>query len=390
MNEVFVSCFLLLLLVPSAGGNFIVSSVQSAKIVRVGVRFVGEPNVTLIEAYGGRIVYNYYPFLPALACELTEGAVEALRLEPSVDYVEYDGLLKISGGESLPWGIERIRADIVWDKNGDLIVDSGTPAGQGIKVAVLDTGIDYNHSDLRDRVINGTSCVNYTTSYMDDHWHGTMLAGIISASDNGDGIVGVAPKASLLAVKVADFNGGAKVLDVIEGIKWSVDHGANIISMSLGRDSYHSLLAEACGEAIGKGALLIAPSGNDNKEAIDYPAKLDGVVAVGAVNRSDYRWVNASTGKGSNYGPELDFVAPGHKIYSTQPNGTYGIDSGTSLAVPHVAGVAALIWSSQLIQTMILVPTSLESGRTRRFFRRWSIRPLIWARRGKITTTGMD
>jgi subtilisin family serine protease len=226
-----------------------------------------------------------------------------------------------------------------------LAADAGLPTGQGITVAVIDTGIDYNHPDLAGRVVGGTSYVppNYT-DYMDEVGHGTMIAGVIAATDNGNGIVGMAPRVSLLAVK---YNPIYPLSSVIQGIYWSVDNGARIISLSLGFNVSNQLLFNAVKYAYQQGALVIAASGNENEHFIRYPAKYDQyVVAVGATDQNDQRWVDPPAG--SNYGPEMDFAAPGQFIYTTDLNGTYITENGTSLSTPHVSGIVALFWSSKV------------------------------------------
>jgi subtilisin family serine protease len=298
-------CLLFAFLLYVQIANCLLKSYAPAERIRVIIGFKEEIDESLIEAYRGQIVYTsrYRPFVEAY---ISQDDFDSLGKEPSVEYICISKPAQLYN-ETLPWGVERIRADLVWDKNRDLISDEGTPAGQGIKIAILDTGIDYNHSDLKDRVINGTSFVGGT--YMDSDGHGTMVAGVVAASDNGAGLVGVAPRASLLAVKVGNNSLDIYPGAVVDGIDWSVEHGANIISMSLGIANHVPALRTACFEAHSKGALLIAASGNENQAFVKYPARYsEWVVAVGAVNQSDNRWVQDPL-HGSNYGPELDFVA---------------------------------------------------------------------------------
>lgn len=254
---------------------------------------------------------------------------------------------KGTSSEILLWGVERIGGNIVWDtyETRDLAVDPGLPAGQGITIAVIDTGIDYNHPDLTERVVGGTSYLPPYDDYMDYVGHGTMVAGVIAATDNGTGIVGVAPRVSLLAVK---YNPIYPLSSIIQGIYWSVENGAKVISLSLGFDNPDQRLFNAVKSAYQHNVLVVAASGNENQHFIQYPAKYDQyVIAVGATDQNDQRWVDPTTGVGSNYGPEMNFAAPGQFIYTTDLNGAYTTKNGTSLSTPHVSGAAALIWSSK-------------------------------------------
>lgn len=210
--------------------------------------------------------------------------------------------------------------------------------GKGVKIAVLDTGI-ASHSDLM--IAGGVSTVDYTTSYQDDHGHGTHVAGIIGGKDNNTGITGIAPAAELYAVKVMNQNSEAFNADVIEGIRWAIDHDMDIINMSIGLNNENEEMKEILDEAYSKGILIVASAGNyGNVEAtgdnVLYPAKYDSVIAVGAVNDSKIRWSNSATGS------KVEVVAPGVNIYSTFLNNQFAKASGTSQAAPFVAGLLAL------------------------------------------------
>jgi subtilisin family serine protease len=264
------------------------------------------------------------------------------------------------GSWTLPWGVERIHANSLWDNNNDTIVDSGANAGQNVTIAVIDFGIDYlilengtiyYHPDLNGNVLGGMGfryyggTVQLIADYNDDWGHGTHVAGTIAAVGIDGGVVGVAPRTKIYALKL--FTGDQN--EVAAAINYSVDWlHANIISMSLGFFQDSLVLRTACDYAYyARGALLIAAAGNENA-SINYPAAYDSVVAVGAVDKNDQRWVNASyPGEGSNFGPKLELVAPGVDINSTWLNGDYHKETGTSMAVPHVTATAALIWSSK-------------------------------------------
>jgi subtilisin family serine protease len=217
--------------------------------------------------------------------------------------------------------------------------------GSGVNVAIIDTGIDYTHSDLDANfgTLLGYDFVNDDSEPMDDNGHGTHCAGIVAAEDNGEGVVGVAPGAHLYAVKVLDSGGSGYGSDVIAGIQWSVTNNMDVISMSLGSDFGSISLKTACDNAYySSGVLLVAAAGNDGNppgkgDNVDYPAGYDSVIAVAATDRSDNRASFSSTGSA------VELAAPGVSIYSTWRNGGYATKSGTSMACPHVAGTAALV-----------------------------------------------
>jgi len=340
----FISMFLVLGLLTQP---LMIVKAQPEK-VSVIVGFRGKPDAGLIKAHGGKIKYQYN-VISAVACSLPTTAVDALRKNPKVAYVELDGVVEAIG-EVLPWGVDRIDADRVWDRDSNLVVDAGANIGYGIKVAVLDTGIDYDHPDLVDNVAGGVSLVNYTIDYMDDNGHGTHVAGIIAAVDNDVGIIGTAPGVWLYAVKVLDSGGSGYLSDVIAGIDWAVNNGMQLISMSLGTDTDYQSLHDACDNAYAAGVLLVAAAGNDASrlsvrfgiDTIDYPARYDSVIAVGAVDELDERAVWSSTG------PELELSAPGVDINSTYLDDTYSLLSGTSMACPHVTGTAALVFGTNI------------------------------------------
>jgi subtilisin family serine protease/flagellar hook assembly protein FlgD len=238
---------------------------------------------------------------------------------------------------SQQWGLDLIEAEPAW---------SLSPLkGQGVKVAVLDSGIDLDHEDLAQNIIGGYNAITPGASYNDDNGHGTHAAGIIAAiPGNGKGIAGVAGKASLLAVKVLDADGLGTSESISKGIIWSADNGANIINLSLGTDQEDPLIKDAVDYAYIKGCTIVAASGNDFSNYVAYPAAYDTVIAVSAVNEAN------GLADFSNYGPEVDVAAPGVNIISTVPNHqseftvrNYARMDGTSMAAPFVSGLAALI-----------------------------------------------
>ncbi|CAG0999421.1 serine protease [Methanosarcinales archaeon] len=229
----------------------------------------------------------------------------------------------------LQWGARKIYAPDAWDYQ---------KGSTGITVAVLDTGVDYNHEDLSGRVIKGWNFINNNSDPMDDVNHGTHVSGIIGAiMDNNKGIAGVA-QVSILAVKIGDQYQPYPDLTA-KGIRYAANNSAKVISMSFGWAYDYDEVRSATEYAWSRGSLLVAASGNEGSGVIRYPANYTDVIAVGATDSSDQRaWF-------SNYGAKLELVAPGVNINSTIRNNQYENKSGTSMAAPHVSGVAALIWS---------------------------------------------
>ncbi|WP_338449571.1 S8 family serine peptidase [Niallia oryzisoli] len=217
--------------------------------------------------------------------------------------------------------------------------------GKGVKIGILDTGVRVDHPDLR--IAGGAVFVQGAASYNDDNGHGSHVAGIIAAQDNDIGAVGVAPGAEIYAVKVLDKNGEGNQSDVVKGIEWAMDQGLDIINLSITSQNGSYLLEEALKKAQSQGIITVAASGNyptalyRNLNVL-YPARYPSVLAVGSVT-----WENNHFSRSlfSYFGQDLDFVAPGEEIYSTY-NGTgaleYEYSTGTSMASPFVAGMAAL------------------------------------------------
>lgn len=230
------------------------------------------------------------------------------------------------------WGPELIGIEDAW---GDAI-----PMARDIRVAILDTGIDYTHSDLIDQYLPiGYDFANDDDDPFDDHGHGTHVAGTIAASiDNGKGIAGMAD-VSIFAEKILDVNGSGYYSQAILGIEHAIENGATILSNSWGGTAYSTLLEDAVNYAVDNGALFIAASGNDDENIPHYPASYENAISVASTTSDDDRsWF-------SNYHDTVDISAPGSNILSTSPGNSYVYMSGTSMATPHVSGLAALIMS---------------------------------------------
>ncbi len=229
-------------------------------------------------------------------------------------------------------------ADKAWD----------ITTGGNVKVAVVDNGVQYFHTDLAANFRSGELGYDFIGNDADprpddpgvaEAFHGTHVSGIIAGvSNNLIGIAGWA-QIQLLAVRVLDDSGNGTLTDVAKGIRWAADHDAKVINMSLGGDAASTPLIEACHYALQKGALLIAASGNDGRSGITYPARMSECVAVGATDEL------SGLAYFSNYGPEQEVVAPGTAIYSTATGNGYVEASGTSMACPQVSGVAALVFA---------------------------------------------
>jgi len=240
--------------------------------------------------------------------------------------VETDVPIKMFA-DSVDWGVARIGADKVWDK--------GT--GSGVKIGIIDTGIQKDHPDLAGNIITGYDFVNNDNDANDDNGHGTHVAGIAAASSNNLGVVGVSHSSQLMPIKVLNAQGYGYLSDVAKGVYFATDNGVRVINLSLGSTSDSSLLRDAVNYATNKGVLIIAAAGNDGGAPCSYPAAYSNAVCVVA---TDSRNLLASF---SNIGGEL--AAPGVYNYSTYIGSTYRYLSGTSMATPHVSGAAALLMS---------------------------------------------
>ncbi|WP_284638717.1 S8 family peptidase [Paenibacillus silviterrae] len=215
-----------------------------------------------------------------------------------------------------------------------------TKGSEQVTVAVIDTGVDLSHPDLKDQLVSGLNVVNPSAPPQDDVGHGTHVSGVIGALVNNNlGVAGMSWYNRIMPVKVLDQTGAGSTYAVAQGIIWATDHGAQVINMSLGNYADAQFLHDAVKYAYDHDVVLVAASGNDNTERPGFPAAYPEVLAVAA---ADSRKSKASF---SNYGDYVDVTAPGVSIASTYPNGQYAALSGTSMASPHAAALAALIRS---------------------------------------------
>jgi subtilisin len=230
--------------------------------------------------------------------------------------------------QKIPWGVKQINAPSVWRRT----------TGTQVKIAIIDTGIDYAHPDLRENAYPGINLVHRHLPAFDDNGHGTHIAGTIAAASRRSGLVGVAPQAMIHPVKAFDRNGTAFVSDIIAGIEWCIQNRIRVINMSFGMKTYSKALADAVRSAYSSGSVIVASCGNEGKKGtIDYPARFPQTISVGATTK------NKKIASFSNAGKRIDILAPGHNILSTWLDGKYHELSGTSMATSHISGVIALM-----------------------------------------------
>ena len=215
-----------------------------------------------------------------------------------------------------------------------------TRGSKKVKIAVVDTGVDLDHPDLTGRLTKGYNALANNDKPEDDNGHGTHVAGIIaSETNNGKGVAGITWYNPIIPVKVLDSKGTGGSFNVAKGIRWAVDHGANVINLSLGNYQSSAVTAKAIDYAQKKDVVVISAVGNDNTSQPSYPAAYPGVLGVAAVD-----W-DGNRAKFSNYGDYVDVAAPGVEIASTYYKAQYASLSGTSMAAPHVSALAGLIRS---------------------------------------------
>ncbi|MDQ0287815.1 thermitase [Desulfofundulus luciae] len=312
--------------------------------------------------HGGRVVRE----IPALGVQVVE--VPAEKAKEKADAYQREGSVEFAEPDCVAKALEIPNDSYFskqWDMNNtgqtggkpDADIDAPeawdvTASSPSVKIAILDTGIDQDHEDMAGKIVGN---VNFTISpTVDDFFgHGTHVAGIAAAVGNNEkGIAGTAYNASLMNVKVLDDTGSGYYSWIAEGIVWAVDNGARVINMSLGGTQPSRLLEQAVNYAWSKGAVLVAAAGNEGSKQPLYPAAYKNCIAVAATDANDQKAAFSS------YGKWVTVAAPGVNIFSTLPNHPsvvgsylgvtgYGALDGTSMATPHVSGVAALVWASK-------------------------------------------
>lgn len=327
--------------------------------------------------YGARVAHVYKHALKGYAATVPDSRIDELRADDRVVSVSRDQKVTLAA-QTLPTGIDRV--------DGEL---SSTVSGNGsgsvnVDVAVIDTGIDVDHPDLN--VVGGVNC-STGRSYDDGNGHGTHVAGTIAAKDDSNGVVGVAPGARLYAVRVLNNRGSGSFSSIICGVDWVTGRAGTIevANMSLGGSgtdpsgsgcSTGNAFHDAVCKSVAAGVTHVVAAGNSSADAKNFvPAAFDEVITISALAdfdgepgglgaatcRSD---VDDTFANFSNYGADVDLIAPGVCIESTWNGGGYNTISGTSMASPHAAGAAALYLSTRPGTPPATVKSALQGAGT--------------------------
>jgi major intracellular serine protease len=244
-------------------------------------------------------------------------------------YIRED-IFGINQQQIIGWEIKKFDIQKQWIKS----------EGLGVKIAVIDTGCDIFHEDIKKNILEGFNAIHEGKDPIDKNGHGTHVCGTICANNNTTGMVGVAPKAKIVPVKALADDGNGSLESIIKAIIWSADYGVDFITMSLGSpyDSHH--LHDAIKYASNKGCIIFCAAGNSGPSSdIMYPAKYKETISIGAIDENLDRTSFTCSGE------SLDFLAPGHNILSCVPNNRYALMSGTSMSNPFAVGCAALVCS---------------------------------------------
>lgn len=238
--------------------------------------------------------------------------------------------LDVNDPQTKGWEITKLEVDKQWVKS----------RGEGVKIGVIDTGCDPDHSDIKENIIGGYNFIQDNENFFDDNGHGSHVCGTICATDNGRGMVGVAPKSKIYSLKVMDSNGNGKPKAIIKAIEFCIKYKLDIITMSLGAKNEIKELTKIIEEASKKNILIFCAAGNSGvNEDILYPARDRNCISIGAIDENFDRTPYTCSGD------RLDFLSPGHNIMSILPNNKYGLMSGTSMSNPFAVGCAALYLS---------------------------------------------
>jgi subtilisin len=392
---VFVVLFASVLSFSSVAPTFANAKGQNTdNLARVIITFdkpIGSSEQALVRAHGGEIKYSY-SIVNAIAAELPEASLAGIAHNPNVIAVEQDLEVQATTIEeeySNTWSLSNINARPVH-------VSGNT--GIGAKIGIIDSGINYNHPDLASNYVGGYDFVEGENDLdirqgdgaMDVYGHGTHVAGTACASQNDFGVVGVASGCSLYSLRVLNDAGSGTTSNIIAAVQWAVNNNLDVINLSLGRSTDMGSAAQtAFDNAYNAGVLIVAAAGNSGNRKgkgtnTIYPANYDSVIAVAATDINDERATFSSTGV------NVEIAAPGKSVYSTWNDSTsysspqplcfdynsdgavecYKQGSGTSMASPHVAGVAALVFSAgvqnnQQVRT-ILQETAFNPGSVER------------------------
>ncbi|MGM7634706.1 S8 family peptidase [Bacillus sp. Hm123] len=316
-----------------------ISNANTIEEKRAIVFFHNEVNRALLEENTEEINF-IFDELPAAAVNVTEDQKQLLASHPDIQMIQYDQPIEKSG-QIIPYGYKMIGAD--------KRVPS-TLSGKGVKIGIIDSGVDTKHPDLRIaggacmmRIIDIRGCSN---SYNDDAGHGTHVAGVIGAKNNSIGVVGVAPQAQLYSIKVLDKRGIGTTSTIMAGIEWAIERDIDVLNISITAPRYDEALERMVKQAYDRGVIIVAAAGNEgppwagDQSSVQYPARFDEVMAVSSIDNKK------QIGELSSIGSEVELAAPGENIYSTVPTSLYvsGYEtmSGTSMAAPYVTGLIAL------------------------------------------------
>lgn len=299
-----------------------------------------------IQEQGGEILKQFNTSPSALIIASPE-AIKKIKNNEHIISINFDSEVEISGYDDIDWGsidIDPQEQLIPWnvDYIGSTYAHQMGISGQGVKVGIIDSGINP-HNDLK--ISGGINILDNNDNYYDGFGHGTKVAGIIAALDNSYGIIGVAPNVELYSIKVLKSNGKGSISDVVAGIEWAINNNIDILNFSLQTTIDNSVLKTAVQKAFENNILLVASAGNmggtKKTNTITYPAAYEEVISVTSIDKNGERSSYSSTGK------QIDISAPGEFVYTTLQSGLYFLADGTSMAAPHVTGVAALILESQ-------------------------------------------
>ncbi|MCZ7558447.1 MAG: S8 family serine peptidase [Bacteroidia bacterium] len=323
-------------------------------VFKESVRDVDRAVDEMTRGNGATVHFRYRHALKGFNATIPPQAVEALKKNPNVDYIEPDGIARKTQQSNPPsWGLDRIdQRNLPLNQTYNYQNN-----GSGVRVYILDTGIRFNHQEYNGRAFSGWDFIQNDPDASDCDGHGTHVAGTVGGTS-----VGVAKGVTLIAVRVLDCNGSGSWGQVIAGIDWVTANHIKpaVANMSLG-GGYYAPINTAVANSIAAGVVYAVSAGNSNANACNYsPASTPAALTIGSTTSGDVR------SSFSNYGSCVDIFAPGSSIYSSTMTSTssYQSSSGTSMASPHVAGVAALYLSAHPTATPAQVETAIKSNAT--------------------------
>ncbi|MEH7708082.1 S8 family peptidase [Bacillus toyonensis] len=365
MKKVIVCFSLIFLFLYSISAN---PSFAEQKFDTYLVTFKNVVDSKIILNHGGTIE-KIYKYTPTVVSKIPVDSIDSLRKNPNITTVEKDVSVEVipdikkeysqkrssimnSGAPVLSdWNMERVKISPV-HKQGY--------KGSNIKIGIIDSGIDITHEDIK--ITDGINIIDTNSNYTDEFGHGTRVAGVIAALDNNKGVLGMAPLSKIYAIKVLDSRGKGSISNVISGIEWAIDNKLDIVNLSLQTIINNNALEEVVKKAHEQGIILVAAAGNKGhngiQETITYPAAYKEVISVGAIDENNEKVIFSSVGN------RLDLVAPGNNVYTTIPRSFYYVYSGTSIASPHVAGIAALLKEANPNLTNIEISQILKNTAT--------------------------